>query len=65
MYYSNKYDLSLSFEDIEKLFIQYISYCKTVNQSPEYTVEEFYLFKDNIPSDFINYLIYQDRIIHN
>jgi hypothetical protein len=62
MFYSEKYKQSLSFKEVENLFLQYLSYCQNIHQIPEYTFEEFYLFKNKIPENFINYLIYQDKI---
>ena len=62
-YFSKKYNIHLTYKDIQDLFYDYLLLCKINKQIPEYNNTEFLaLNKDEIEINFIDLLIYYSKL---
>ena len=62
-YFSERYNIELTIQDVEDLYYEYLLFCKKNDQIPEYNPFEFSsLNKEKIDINFINSLIYYSKL---
>lgn len=65
-YFSKRYNLNLTYSELEKYFLDYSEYCEKNNITPLLTINEFYQLKQEdkeiFNEDNINNFIYFSKL---